>query len=98
MKRIITILLLCVPLYITAQNQLYRNPETERLYQLLKQLVENKQTMFGMANPTTIGYAAGPLNGDYNHSDCKDITGDHPAFHESDLMCMKGIRSFVHGI
>lgn len=50
--------------------------------------------MFGMANPTTIGYAAGPLNGNYNHSDCKDITGDHPAFHESDLMWYEGNQEF----
>lgn len=94
MKRIIITLLFCLPLYLTAQNQLYRSPEAEKLYQLLKQIVDNKQTMFGMANPTTIGYASGPLNGEYNHSDCKDITGDHPAFHESDLMWYEGSQEF----
>ena len=74
---------------LTLQAQVsvpHRNAETEKLDRLLKRLVEEKRIMFGMANPTTIGFAAGPQNSDYNSSDCKDITGDHPAFHESDLM------------
>jgi len=86
MKKSFLILLLCLPIFTEVFGKPLRNSETERLYSQLKQLVDEKLIMFGMANPTTIGYASGPLNGDYNTSDCKDITGDHPAFHESDFM------------
>lgn len=69
-----------------AQTQSIRNEATDNLYKMLKQMVDDRKIMFGMANPTTIGYASGPLNSDYQSSDCKDITGDHPGFHESDFM------------
>ena len=59
---------------------------TANLYQSLKAMAKTGHTMFGMANPTTIGYNAGPQNADYNTSDSKDITGSHPGFHESDFM------------
>lgn len=59
---------------------------TTNLYQSLKAMAKTGHTMFGMANPTTIGYNSGPKNTNYNTSDCKDITGSHPGFHESDFM------------
>lgn len=59
---------------------------TANLYESLKGIAKTGHTMFGMANPTTIGYNAGPKNTNYNTSDSKDITGSHPAFHESDFM------------
>jgi mannan endo-1,4-beta-mannosidase len=65
-------------------SQEYKNCETERLYSNLKKL-SGKSIMFGMANPTTIDYLR-CKNDELNQSDCKDITGSHPAFHESDLM------------
>ncbi len=63
-----------------------RNSETEALYKHLKTFSETGKIMFGMANPTTIRYLDGPKNNDIEQSDCKDITGSHPAFHESDFM------------
>lgn len=84
--RIFLLFFLSLSGYLAAQTAPVRNSETEQVYALLKKVVRNKQIMFGMANPTTIGFADGPLNGDYNVSDCKNITGDHPAFHESDFM------------
>jgi mannan endo-1,4-beta-mannosidase len=41
--------------------------------------------MFGMANPTTLTYLK-CINPEIDKSDCKDITGSHPAFFEGDLM------------
>lgn len=88
MRRRILILscLLTACFMLQAQKERVRNTDTENLYKLLKQVVSDRKVLFGMANPTTIGYASGPLNPDYESSDCKDITGDHPGFHESDFM------------
>lgn len=62
-----------------------RNAETETFYANLKDFATEK-IMFGMANPTTLGYKMGPKNNDLDQSDSKDITGSHPAFYESDFM------------
>lgn len=62
-----------------------RNEATETFYANLKSFASQK-IMFGMANPTTLRYKNGPKNNDLNQSDCKDITGSHPAFYESDFM------------
>lgn len=62
------------------------NAQAKALDRMLKQLVKDRKVMFGMANPTTIGFSYGPVNYDIESSDCKDITGDNPAFHESDFM------------
>lgn len=64
----------------------FRNSETENLYKNLKKLSAEGKIMFGMANPTSIGYSSGPKNNQIDQSDSKDITGSHPAFHESDFM------------
>lgn len=64
----------------------YKNTETQILYNNLKKLGESKNIMFGIANPVSINYLGGPKNYDTETSDCKDITGSHPAYHESDLM------------
>jgi len=95
MKRILFIVWLSIPLYVLANGKPVRNAETEKLYSQLKQLVADKQIMFGMSNPTTIGFTSGPHNPDYNTSDCKDITGDHPAFHESDFMWYEENPTFM---
>ncbi len=71
-----------------------RNSDAEKLLENLKKLSETGKIMFGMANPTTLGYSSGPKNSDINNSDCKDITGSHPAFHESDFMWYSD-RSFM---
>jgi mannan endo-1,4-beta-mannosidase len=63
-----------------------RNQQTEKLFENLKKLSAEGKIMFGMANPTSIGYISGPKNNQIDQSDSKDITGSHPAFHESDLM------------
>lgn len=95
MKRIFFIAWLSFLLLVPANGKPVRNAETEKLYNQLKQLVADKQIMFGMANPTTIGFTAGPHNPNYNTSDCKDITGDHPAFHESDFMWYEENPTFM---
>ena len=82
----IVMIVMAVSFDMTAGSKPIRNQETERLYKMLHQLVQDRKIMFGMANPTTIGFTEGPLNDNYQTSDCKDITGDHPAFHESDFM------------
>lgn len=70
----------------TNQSIPTHTPETEALYSNLKKLVSNEKIMFGMANATTISYPQGLGKIDINQSDCKDITGSHPAFIESDFM------------
>ncbi len=59
---------------------------TSKLYENLKKFSKEKKIMFGKANPTTIKYIEGHIFEGFNSSDCKDITGSHPAFYESDFM------------
>ena len=49
-------------------------------------MVESGKILFGQANATTINYLDGINKTDITQSDCKDITGSHPAFIESDFM------------
>lgn len=63
-----------------------RSAETEALYRNLKKMVADEKIMFGMANATTISYLGTNRKTDITQSDCKDITGSHPAFIESDFM------------
>ncbi|MDF1548545.1 MAG: glycosyl hydrolase [Bacteroidales bacterium] len=79
---------------IKNKNAMYQDTLTQILYKNLKNLSETGKIMFGMANPTTIGYTKGPKNNDIEQSDCKDITGSHPAFHESDFMWYQEDPSF----
>lgn len=95
MKKLFVLLsILQVCLSGQAQMTAVRNQSANDLYKMLKQIVSDRKIMFGMANPTTIGYASGPLNSDYTSSDCKDVTGDHPGFHESDFMWYEGNPDF----
>ncbi len=70
-----------------------RNKATGTFYTNLKTFA-SKKIMFGMANPTTLSYKNGPKNNNLNQSDCKDITGSHPAFYESDFMWYTDTVSF----
>jgi mannan endo-1,4-beta-mannosidase len=74
---------------IKYKNIKYQDTLTQALYKNLIKLSETGKTMFGMANPTTIRYLNGPKNSEIDQSDSKDITGSHPAFHESDFMWYK---------
>jgi len=69
---------------IPGENSL-RDSATERLYSTLKYTASIGYPMFGMQMPTTRGYTEGSFNFSWNTSDCKDITGSHPAFHEADF-------------
>lgn len=73
-----------------AKSNPVKNEQTKILYNKLIQL-SGKGIMFGMANPTSISYAD-CKNTDINQSDCKDITGSHPAFFESDFMWYNDIE------
>ena len=67
-------------------NEKYMDGKTKALYSNLKRLSEEKKIMFGCANPTTIKYIDRHITEGFDGSDCKDIVGDNPAFHESDFM------------
>src|SRR5574344_229588 len=67
-------------------NEKYMDVKTNALYSNLKRLSEEKKIMFGCANPTTIKYIDRHITEGFDGSDCKDIVGDNPAFHESDFM------------
>ncbi len=71
----------CLTISCVKKNQ---DNETKRLYANLKKM-SGKGILFGMANPTSISYELAKNSG-ISQSDCKDITGSHPAFYESDLM------------
>lgn len=63
-----------------------RTADAERLLGNLRALVDSSLTMFGQANPTTITYLDALQHHDTERSDCSDICGSHPAYHESDFM------------
>lgn len=79
------LLIFCCAALAQSQSTYITDTATNNLYKNLKLLSETGKIMFGMANPTTISYV-GKQNNNINKSDCKDITGSHPAFHESDFM------------
>jgi len=60
-----------------------RSTEADKLYTYLEDLGDSY--LFGQANARTIGYN-NLKNSDTSQSDAKDITGNHPAFIESDFM------------
>jgi len=73
----------------------YRNEATEYLFNSLKAISKSDFTMFGVANGLTINYKYGPRHAFNDKSDCKDITGSHPAFIESDFMWYDGDKTFM---
>ncbi|MCX7987296.1 MAG: glycosyl hydrolase, partial [Bacteroidales bacterium] len=73
----------------------YRNEATEYLFNSLKALTRSDFSMFGVANGLTINYKYGPRHAFNDKSDCKDITGSHPAFIESDFMWYDGDKNFM---
>jgi mannan endo-1,4-beta-mannosidase len=68
------------------KENMKRDHATEKLYQNLKKIVSDGKIMFGIANPTTLKYIDTHIYEGFDDSDCKDITGSHPAFYESDFM------------
>lgn len=70
----------------TSSNKTYRNKATEILYQNLKEISAGDGFMFGSANPTTLMYKERHIWEGFDNSDFKEITGQHPAFYESDFM------------
>lgn len=84
MKRALLLLLgLCLTGPAGA-SQPVRDAATENLYAALKRITASGYTMFGMANALTIGYNAGRSDA-VESSDIREVTGDNPAFVESDL-------------
>jgi mannan endo-1,4-beta-mannosidase len=69
-----------------AQTTSFRDKATDNLYANLKKLAVEKKIMFGCANPTTLKYKETHIREGFTSSDCKDITGQNPAFYESDFM------------
>lgn len=64
----------------------YRDENTEYLYQQLKKLSTEGKIMYGCANPTTLMYNTRHIYSGFDNSDCKEITGQNPAYYESDFM------------
>jgi mannan endo-1,4-beta-mannosidase len=72
-------------LFANDNNGAYRDSSTEKLYLSLKKIANSNTFLFGVPNALTISYNGGPKHPYNNQSDCKDITGSHPAFIESDF-------------
>lgn len=62
------------------------NEATKILYSNLKKISEEGKIMYGCANPTTLMYKQTHIYSGFNNSDCKEITGQNPAYYESDFM------------
>ncbi|MDA3930161.1 MAG: glycosyl hydrolase [Prolixibacteraceae bacterium] len=69
----------------TQKNSL-RNDATENLFSNLKKMATEGEIMYGCANPTTLMYKETHIYDGFNNSDCKEITGQNPAYYESDFM------------
>jgi mannan endo-1,4-beta-mannosidase len=91
---LIATLMSCSPKPNPVQSKYLRTTQTNHLFENLKKLVADDKIMFGQANATTISYLGGITKTDINQSDCKDITGSHPAFIESDFMWYSQSDSF----
>lgn len=63
-----------------------RDDATEALYANLKKLSDDGKIMFGCANPTTLMYKETHVYEGFENSDIKEITGQNPAYYESDFM------------
>lgn len=85
MKRIVLLLLALGVLGVAEASQPVRDEATDALYAALKRMTASGYTMFGMANALTIGYNNNK-EGFIESSDIREVTGDNPAFVESDLM------------
>ena len=70
---------------ISTENKI-RDEATENLFLNLKNLSYKGKILYGCANPTTLMYKETHIYDGFNNSDCKEITGQNPAFYESDFM------------
>lgn len=87
------ILLINIPVFpnnlsdsIPSNHFQFMDKSTRNLFLNLKRLSKEKKIMFGCANPTTLKYIEHHIFKGFKDSDCRDITGDNPAFQESDFM------------
>lgn len=94
MKKLFFILLIFIQFGIiscqsrktVSTGNLLRDEATENLFSNLKKLSTEGKIMYGCANPTTLMYKETHIYEGFNNSDCKEITGQNPAFYESDFM------------
>jgi mannan endo-1,4-beta-mannosidase len=70
----------------TSKTSLYWDAATEHLFKSLRAIGNSDFFMFGVPNALTISYLGGPMHCFNDSSDCKSITGSHPAFIESDFL------------
>lgn len=69
-----------------ASAETFRDQATETLLTNLKKISAEGKIMYGCANPTTLMYKETHIYEGFNNSDCKEITGQNPAYYESDFM------------
>lgn len=71
---------------VLGQSKAQYNDSTRYLFNKLRKLSNEGKLMYGCANPTTIMYKETHIYNGFNNSDCKEITGQNPAYYESDFM------------
>ncbi len=94
MKKNVLSLLLAIPILIVftmskcdnTETAAFRDEATENLFQNLRVMSTQNKIMFGVANPTSIMYKERHIYEGFETSDIKEITGQNPAFYESDFM------------
>lgn len=88
MKKITLLILITALCGNISASAPLRDEATEELYAALKRMTDSGYTMFGMANAYTIGYNHNKkqITDNLASSDVREVTGDNPAFVESDLM------------
>ena len=71
---------------LNAQSIHQKDEATQILYNNLKKISIEGKLMYGCANPTTLMYDKRHIYSGLDNSDCKEITGQNPAYYESDFM------------
>lgn len=95
-SRLFFVVAMCVA--CSCPNTTKNISQTDVVLANLKSMVDSGKTMFGQANATTITYLNGVSHSDTDRGDCKDITGDNPAFHESDFMWYRDAQFMLKDI
>ena len=93
---VILISIIDVSAQTSPSNTQFHDSLTQNLYHNLKELCKSDDFMFGISMSTTMKRldVAPFYNTDPEQSDCKDITGSHPAFIESDFFWYEHTPAF----
>jgi mannan endo-1,4-beta-mannosidase len=85
LKHSVSIFLLVFSKFAAAQIDIDVTNATAALYQNLKEIQNSNQFLFGQEFFNSFRYSSGSAHGEMEYSDCKAVTGSHPAVLGSDF-------------